>query len=1393
MPATEDYLRNIKTMHKVFCLSAVVLLVCTLWMMWADYADEWRLYQREALRLVAERDRKRIAEIEADPEFKASLAQLDEEKQAADATLATHEARLKELEAAAREASIQASFHMRGLRTERAKRDVARANFGLGVRDNLPADQLAALRQAFEQQEALVAEQEAVYKQLDLNAVLAKSQVDDLTADRDKLAKQLSDLESEISRRRKAIDKIEPSNWFSAMKRDLMLLPIINGFNSPERIHQDWMPKLKIDLGGMSKVDRFDRCRTCHISIDSVGGGTDPAFPLGTKDGEFRNPYASHPRLDLYLTSTSPHPLPKFGCTVCHEGQGSGTSFTNASHTPNDPHQAEVWAKSPKKSQAAIGDNPDAHHHGWFDNHFWEHPMLPDRFEQSSCIRCHINVVELGHHPKFGATAPKVHRGYELVKTYGCFGCHEINGYEGTRPIGPDLRLEPNTPEELAKALADPLTVPGKMRKVGPSLRHIGLKSPEGWVATWTDEPKKFRPTTRMPQFFHLTNQQDPTAERFNPVEVAAVAHYLKDKSQPLELLSPKEDYQPDAARGQQLFATRGCAACHQHEGVKPVPGETSTFGPELSKINAKLLPGAQGFNWLYTWLRDPQRYHPRSKMPNLYLEAEEVNKETIDPAADIAAFLLKLQGQPADFQPAATYDPPPVDPQALDDLTVEFLKKNLTNQQITEVMDKGQYPIPSGGLEAIKGDEIELVKPDGSPITDPEEMRRRKLNYVGRRTISRYGCYGCHDIPNFEDGRPIGTALQDWGKKDRSRLAFEHIQEYAHHRGQPELGVEYDNVTPAVAARLKLEPPSGVRVTQRERGVTTYRGVNLGETGHPPAELQIDDVIVGYNSQPIIDVAQLRDQLNRTEPGALVEVRVIRGGEELVLGLRPDGSLHDRAVNAVKTAERHEFATHEDEERELSTAFFYESLVHHGRPGFLWQKLRQPRSYDFEMVDVKPYDDRLRMPKFPFSETDIEDIATFVLGLLAEPPSDEYLFNPDGPKGDWIKGEYLLDQYNCTSCHMLDLPEIRYGHDPANENEIASLDLSAEIPAAVELLKQLKPPANADTGRKMTVQTEDGPKELPVISFHGMVIAAPDPDDDPEDQEYVAESWNTVELDGKLLTPTSRFIFPAARLEGGRIKPGRGGAYAEWLAPQLVESRVAKDLNDARQSSPPPLYLEGIKVQTPWLFNFLQNPDRLRHRTVLRMPRFNMSADEARTLANYFAAADGASYPYQKVPEREPEYLVPREREYVEKFPGKEHDYLSESWKLLNGPVCIQCHYVGGRSIKAAKPEDSIRGPNLDQAGNRLRPDWMMLWLYRPTWITPYTSMPQNFPPSKVQFEDVFGGDANWQTIGLRDALVNYLRLMERDGRVIYDAPLPATTTAAETPSDSPDSAETK
>jgi hypothetical protein len=52
-------------------------------------------------------------------------------------------------------------------------------------------------------------------------------------------------------------------------------------------------------------------------------------------------------------------------------------------------------------------------------------------------------------------------------------------------------------------------------------------------------------------------------------------------------------------------------------------------------------------------------------------------------------------------------------------------------------------------------------------------------LNYVGKKTIGKLACYSCHDIPGFEDAKPAGAALADWGRKDPSRIAFEQVVQF--------------------------------------------------------------------------------------------------------------------------------------------------------------------------------------------------------------------------------------------------------------------------------------------------------------------------------------------------------------------------------------------------------------------------------------------------------------------------------------------------------------------------------------------------------------------------------------------------------------------------------------
>ena len=387
----------------------------------------------------------------------------------------------------------------------------------------------------------------------------------------------------------------------------------------------------------MARVQRVDRCRTCHVNIGDFNG-SEATYAHGTREeGNYPHPFSSHPNPDLYLSSSSPHGIEEFGCTICHLGDGSGTSFQNAEHTASNPAQAEHWH----------------HDFGWHSNHFWEQPMLPNAFVESTCLKCHHEVVELGVSDKHGASAPKVYEGYTLIKEYGCYGCHPVNGYDGTKPIGPDLRLEPQTESEALAIAADPNQVAGRERKVGPSLRHVKQKVDPDFLAYWTEDPKRFRPDTRMPQFFHLTNQdghpshEDHLAELLQPVEIAGIAAYLEAKSENLTLLQPRADYQADAERGKTLFMQRGCLACHAHNG-EDFAGIKQDFGPNLSKIYEKIKPGDEGRAWLYTWLKNPTLHHPRTRMPNLYLDPEEKGGIYVDPAADIAAFLL--QGERTGF-----------------------------------------------------------------------------------------------------------------------------------------------------------------------------------------------------------------------------------------------------------------------------------------------------------------------------------------------------------------------------------------------------------------------------------------------------------------------------------------------------------------------------------------------------------------------------------------------------------------------------------------------------------------------------------------------------------------------------------------------------------------------
>jgi hypothetical protein len=1050
------------------------------------------------------------------------------------------------------------------------------------------------------------------------------------------------------------------------------------------------------------------------------------------------NPYASHPRLDLFVGSLSPHKTQEVGCTICHEGQGSATDFKWASHSPDSPGEASRWK----------------HDHGWFDNHHWIFPMNPKRFAESSCLKCHHDVAELEPSERFpDPPAPQLMAGYDLIRQYGCYGCHEINGFDGpSRRIGPDLRSEPNysaaaqallaggdlnaeekslaekivyQPEDdrsrrtlveslrvaaqaqagvksaveaeadappaqplprislatrkLATVLED-VESPGKLRKVGPSLRHVASKVDFDFLYSWIRRPKDFRPTTKMPQFFvlwdHLDGEGLNASKEFEPIEVRGISEYLLAKSQPFDYYeSPRGvTEKASAERGKQLFETRGCLACHQHADF---PQGKMRQGPNLTNLGGKLdRPGNKGGRqWLYSWLRNPSNYHPRTLMPNLILEPiDDGNGKVSDPAADISAFLLAS----ADWQPAnvpgrtLTAE----EREALFKLAFDHLKDAYPKRQAKQYLEHG-IPESLGG--EIKGDDIELL---GEASGD--EQVRKQLLYVGRRSISKYGCSGCHDVPGYEDVKPIGTGLADWGRKSADKLAFEQIAQYIlQGHGQEKI------------------PTTG------------------------PVDSD-DAAYVGSHS--LLDTS---DE---------VEMAHEEGAHELNFAEMP-----------------------------AAVGFFMEKLMGHQREGFIWQKLRAPRSYDYKKTENKGYNERLRMPQFNIDAEQREQVITFVLGLVAEPPAQQYVYKSQPRRAAIAEGLKVIEKFNCKGCHAFQMDRLELAYEPGDFSDPPKFDDYAFLESHVTP-QQVK--ASLETDNRglrhaalvgmAVVNEKTGEPEL--VDSDGSPI---DPDDKTSPAFQKFTPWETAVINGKirpaglqnLFVPMSRVVKQYPTSEQLRENPvGYGGylprlIYAAVLAAERQVNPNAKG-DEAWGWLPPPLVGEGRKVQTDWLHDFLLDPYPIRPAVVLRMPKFNMSTNEASALVNYFAAIDNAEYPYDFDPRTREGYLASKERE--EDHPHR----LGDALKIVtDNNYCVKCHPIGD-----FEPAGSARakGPHLDQVYKRLRPDFALRWIANPKRILPYTGMPVNIPPNKPASDVLYPGSSLEQVNAVVDLLMNWDRFIE-------------------------------
>ncbi len=703
----DDRLYSDTSVSKVFILSSLVLTV-SVFMMWGrDHIRDWKQYQsahreRQIERLTAEIE---AADAAVDS---GSLADLDSRLAAAEAALEGNEDKREELQAEVDRRDGTYYGANQKFQIAKSEFDAVRYAFeeyrlAHGDDDELLAESRADIRQNSEEVDALrLAADNANNEFLKAKQTLASlsSDITTLGRERDALVESKSRLEGTLGK----IDR-----------------GIFNDFIRNAPVADMLAPTLKIDKIVLDKlhdnynfmyVDKVDMCITCHVSIaDPYYSDWDPDNSKQNDSFTGERVLNAHPRLDLFVADDSPHPMGDFGCTTCHQGRGQAVEFERTFHTPG----ADQWETAEEKQARWVADyNYDP------ERHYWDWPMAPSGTYYSSCYQCHTETDRIPGVPEYNES-----RG--LVEELGCYGCHKIDGFQ-------------------------------HLRKAGPDLTNIAAKTSEEWSQKWAISPREFRPSTRMPHFWNLSNvggegderqdhgrRHENNSDDFvddwrarNDVEARAVVAYIFDQSRQA-MAADRDGWQPltppsgdgDPDNGRDVFEQRGCLGCHS---VETEDWLANDHGPDLSRIGNKVEP-----KWLYSWIMDPKSYFETTVMPDLRLTPQE--------AWDITAWLLSLKSDEW-----AELEAPSSDSATLSSIAVEQ-------------------------LSAVAGDD--WAKEEVAAMRAEGGEKAVEL-FVGEKLFSRFGCAGCHLVPGHYDDVGIGTELTNESLKELSKFDFGHEAAHA-------------------------------------------------------------------------------------------------------------------------------------------------------------------------------------------------------------------------------------------------------------------------------------------------------------------------------------------------------------------------------------------------------------------------------------------------------------------------------------------------------------------------------------------------------------------------------------------------------------------------------------
>ena len=399
----------------------------------------------------------------------------------------------------------------------------------------------------------------------------------------------------------------------------------------------------------------------------------------------------------------------------------------------------------------------------------WE-PIPPDRWS---------------HDPGAGPTRQDflIEQGRRLAEDYGCVNCH--------RTESKSLRGRP-----------------------GHDLTGIASRVATPWLAHWIEDPRAFRPRSPMPR--QLTPEQSRDA-----------AAYFASLAQGGDFEFQRMSKEAGPFHGQQLFATLGCAACHENPESDPAQA--------LDGLGSKMSVAA-----LKAYLLDPARFDPAGRMPSSALTDKE--------AYNLATLLTRSRN-PVFEQPTEKGDA------NRGRSVIRFAGCLACHALDGEAAASNEHAAPE--LSRLSPDKGCLAEdPTGVPIYSLEDDQRRALNafvaayhehpdispspvYDLPRRMRQLGCVTCHQVDHIGPTAPVAETaptLSEAGAKLTPSWIASTLDGSAdnHHRRQLRMP-RYDAAVsePFVAALAKAsglapDTASDTGPTETAFSTTAARGVGF-------------------------------------------------------------------------------------------------------------------------------------------------------------------------------------------------------------------------------------------------------------------------------------------------------------------------------------------------------------------------------------------------------------------------------------------------------------------------------------------------------------------------------------------------------------------------------------